>query len=348
MGITFVGDKFGSTERILTNLHSFDWALGDSNGNLGFPKGSFIEMYGEKNVGKTTFALGLIGILATALGKNVTILDWEGQSRETVENVLRNAGFEGEVNYLLNVAKETSEQTIARFVKALYEDNQPIALMDSLGAFRPTANMEGDLSDANMGAFARESGRFADWVIAAIQRSENPGVVMMTNHLHPKIGFRVTGQDTAGGVKKKYLAQVRIDLKRAFLKNKDGSEGGTTLDFGESWLMQGHIDSSRFGYSKRDFYVYMVAGEGIHLGLTALWDCIMEGSAELSAKKVTEATTITMDGQNFGKLGVIIRNRHEKEQFIPFMNKLKELDTPDTLSPSEPVEEEAPKKKSKK
>lgn len=346
MTITFTGDRFGSTERILTNCHSFDWSLGDSNGNLGFPKGSFIEMYGDKNVGKSTFALGIMGILATALGKNIVMLDWEGQSRETVENVLRNAGFEGEVNYMLNVAKETSEQTIARFVKALYEENQPVALMDSLGAFRPTANMEGDLSDANMGAFARESGRFADWVIAAIQRSENPGCIFMTNHLHPKIGFRVTGQDTAGGVKKKYLAQVRIDLKRAFMKNKDGSEGGTTIDFGESWLLQGHIDSSRFGYSKRDFYVYMVAGEGIHLGLTALWDCIMAGYADLSAKKITEATTVSLDGQSFGKLGVLIRNRHETEQFIPFSNKLKEM----TRSQPEDEEEEPvkkPKSKSK-
>lgn len=342
MSMTFTGDKFGSTERILTNCHSLDFALGDSVGNVGWPKGAFVEIYGEKNVGKTSWSLSIIGLVASALSKDITMLDWEGQDKGTVEGILSHMGFEGTVDYVLNLPKETSEQTIARFINKLYVDNQPIGFMDSLGAFRPTANMEGDLSDANMGAFARESGRFADWVIAALQRADNPGGVFMTNHLHPKIGFRVTGQDTAGGVKKKYLAQVRIDLKRAFLKNKDGSEGGTTLDFGESWLLQGHIDSSRFGYSKRDFYVYMVAGEGIHLGLTAMWDCILNGSAELSAKKVTDATTITMDGQSFGKLGTIIRNRHESEQFLPFQNKLREPS--DTVS----VEEEQPKKGKKK
>lgn len=324
MTIKFTGDRFEATERILTRCHSLDWALGDSVGHVGFPKGSFVELYGDKGVGKSSFMLSIAGIIANNLKKDIVFLDWEGQSKETVEQVLSNMGWDGTVQYILNVPKETSEKTIGRFVEAMYEENQPISLMDSLGAFRPTANMEGDLSDANIGAMARESGRFADWCLAAIQRSDNSGVVMFTNHKHPKIGFRAMGNDTSGGVKKKYLSQIRIDLKRAFLKNKDGSEGGTTLDFGDSWLLSGHVDDNRFGYSKRDFQVYMIAGEGIHLGLSAMWDCIMDGHAELSAKKVTEATTITMDGQSFGKLGKLIETRSDGEQFKAFVNKLME------------------------
>lgn len=349
MTITFTGDKFEAGERVLTNCHSLDWALEDQQGHRGIPSGIIVEVYGPKNVGKSSLCFSLMGMTASALGKSIVLLDWEGQNRETVESILSHAGFEGTVDYVLNKPTETSEETISRFVLKLYDiehptTNQPIGLIDSVGAFRPTANMEGDLSDANMGAFARETGRYHDWLLSALHRAENKGIIFTTNHLHPKIGFRVSGQDTAGGVKHTYLTHVRFDLNRAFLKNKDGTDGGTTLDFGESWLMKGHVDSSRIGYSKRDFYVYMVAGEGIHLGLTAMWDCILDGSAELSAKKVTEATTITMDGQAFGKLGTIIRNRHEKEQFIPFMNKLKELDTVSVV----PVEEETPKKGKKK
>lgn len=345
MPITFTGDTFDAAERVITNYHSFDWALEDKQGHRGCPSGIIVETYGPKNVGKTSFCLSMMGTMAAALGKDIVLLDWEGQNRETVESLLAQAGFEGTVDYVLNLPKETSEETVSRFIKKLYEDNQPVALVDSVGAFRPTANMEGDLSDANMGAFARETGRYHDWMVAALQRATNKGVIFTTNHLHPKIGFRVTGQDTAGGVKHTYLSHIRIDLKRAFMKNKDGSEGGTTLDFGESWLINGHIDSSRVGFSKRDFYVYMIAGEGIHLGLTAVWDCIMQGKAEVSAKKITDAVTITMDGQNFGKLRTLIHSRNEKEMFVPFLNKLKELDT---VSDDEEEEEKTAKKGRKK
>lgn len=335
MSITFTGDTFGTAERIITNFHSLDWALADQQDHRGVPTGIIIETYGPKNVGKSSFCFSMMGTLASALGKDILLLDWEGQNRETVESILVAAGFEGTVEYVLNKPDETSEKTVERFVDKLYVDNQPIALIDSVGAFRPTANMEGDLSDANMGAFARETGRYHDWMVSALQRAKNKGIIFTTNHLHPKIGFRVTGQETSGGVKHTYLTHVRIDLKRSFLKNKDGSDGGTTLDFGETWLLEGHIDSSRIGYSKRDFHVFVVGGEGIHPGLTALWDCVLAGYAEVSAKKVTEATTITMDGQKFGKIGTIIRNRHEREQFVAFFNKLKEMDRADTVSDDE-------------
>ena len=339
MSITFIGDNFQSTNRVLSGCYSLDWALGDSLGNFGIPVRSVIEVYGAKNVGKSTFCFSLLGLIAKALGKNISILDWEGQSRETIEGVLVNQGFVGQVNYLLNKGDESSEDTLERFLEGLLDESQNVGLMDSIGAFRPTALLEGKIGDANMGVFAREMGQFAGKLINGQLRADEPGVVFLTNHVHPTIGGMVQGQITSGGEKKKYLAHVRIDLKRAFL-------GTSTADLGESFLLRGRIDSNRFGYSKREFHVFMVGGEGIHIGLTAMWDCIVSGLATLSAKKISESNTVSLDGQSMGKLGYIIKHRNDDPNFfVPFINALR---TNDVEVPAEDEVEDEPKKKGKK
>ena len=60
MSITFTGDIPSSTERIETGYYSFDRALGDQIGNIGFPLQSLVEVYGPKGIGKTTFCLSMI------------------------------------------------------------------------------------------------------------------------------------------------------------------------------------------------------------------------------------------------------------------------------------------------
>jgi RecA/RadA recombinase len=95
--ITFTGDSFGSTDRILTACHSLDLALQDRKGNTGYPLKSLSEVYGNKGVGKSTFCFSLMGMIASKLQKNIVILDWEGQSRETIEGVLERQNFMGSV-----------------------------------------------------------------------------------------------------------------------------------------------------------------------------------------------------------------------------------------------------------
>lgn len=340
MSIQFTGDNFESTNRIPTMCHSLDWALADRLGNIGIPRKSIVEVYGNKNVGKSTFCFSLLGIIASKLGRNITILDWEGQSKETIEGVLEAQNFYGSVNYLLNKGTETSEDTLERFVNEIEDENQNIGLMDSIGGFIPTAYAEGNIADSNMGVFAREMGRFTSKVNRVILRSDDPGVVFLTNHVHPTIGAMAQGQTTAGGEKKKFLAHIRIDLKRAYY------EGKSPINFGHGYLLKGHVDSNRYGYSMRDFYVFIVAGEGIHIGLTALWDCVMSKKATVSAKSIKDSVVISMDGQSYGKFRTIFAERNNSEFFVPFINKLREDDT-ESIEEIEEVEE-APKKRGKK
>jgi len=338
MPIEFVGDSFSSTERVLTNCHSLDWALADALGNRGIPTRSIFEVYGGKNVGKSTFAFSVLGMVAAKLQRNITILDWEGQSKETIEGVLDRQNFFGRVNYLLNKGTETSEETLERFVSEMMDEDQNVGMMDSIGGFIPTAYSEGGIGDSNMGVFAREIGRFTSKLNRIILRSDEPGIAFLTNHVHPTIGSMVQGQSTSGGETKKFLAHVRIDLKRAYI-------GNSPVNFGESYLLRGHVDSNRFGYSLRDFYVFIIAGEGIHVGLTALWDCVIAGHATLSAKSIKDSVGVSMDGVSYGKFRTILQERSNPEFFVPFVNKLREESSIEVED--EEVEEETPKKKKK-
>lgn len=339
MPITFIGDEFSSTSRVPTFCHSLDWALGDHLGNIGIPRKAIIEAYGGKNVGKTTFCTSLAGMIAAYLQRDFTMLDWEGQSKETIGGILGAHNFHGRVNYVLNKGSETSEETLERFVTEIEDENQNVGLMDSIGGFIPNAYSEGSIADSNMGVFAREMGRFTAKVNRVLLRSDDPGVVFMTNHIHPTIGSMVQGQSTSGGETKKYLAHVRIDLKRAYI-------GNSPVDFGESYLLKGKIDSNRFGYSKREFHVFIIAGEGIHVGLSALWDCVIAKHATLSAQSIKDSVIVNMDGQSFGKMRTILKEKDNPEFFVPFINRLREVPEDDTVSEDE--QEEAPKKRGKK
>jgi recombination protein RecA len=326
MPISFSGDVPSSSERVLTGLYSFDRAVGDSGGRIGFPLRTLVELYGKKGVGKTSMCLSLMGRIANKTNKPISILDFERQDPDTVENILSNAGYEGDVHYITNQSKETPEDTLERFVDTMWSKEPPIGLVDSIGGFYPNAEVEGKIGDSNMGVRAREIGQFSRRLVRSLQIADNPHSIFMTNHEHPTIGGMTQGTVTPGGETKKYLSHLRLRIKPAFL-------GKSTIDYGSSWLIEGRVEHNRDGYSKTTFYVYMVAGEGIHTGLTAMWDCLVKGLATSSAANIKETSTISLDGKSYGKLKNILDKRKDAEMFVAFSNALKvETVEDDTVS----------------
>lgn len=264
----------------------------------------------------TSFCLSMMGRIADKTGKPISILDFERQDPDTVSKILSLSGYEGDVHYITNQAKETPEDTLERFVDTMFTKQPPIGLVDSIGGFYPNAELEGKIGDSNMGVRAREVGQFSRRLVRSLQIADNPHSIFMTNHEHPTIGGMTQGTITPGGETKKYLSHLRLRIKPAFL-------GKSTIDFGSSWLIDGRVEHNRDGFSKTTFYVYMVAGEGIHTGLTAVWDCIVKGLATSSAANIKETSTISLDGKSYGKLKHIIENRKDDEMFVPFQNALK-------------------------
>jgi len=330
MTIKFTGDVPSSTERITTGFYSLDHAVGDVAGNLGWPLRSLVEVYGPKGVGKSTFCFMMLGKLASAKSRKIDILDFEIQDRETVEAVLTHAGYEGDVNYILTQSKESPEETLERFTDLMFVKSPNFGLVDSLGGFISSPELQGHIGDRNVGDKPLKLGQFCGRLITALSRAENPSSIFMTNHVHPTIGGMVAGSVTGGGERKKYLSHIRLNLKRAYL-------GKGTVDYGDTWLMQGHVDDNRYGRRRTDFFMFMIGGEGPHPGLTAVFENLVYRYASCSAASIKETSTISLDGKSYGKVSHLIENRDDKDMFKDFQNRL--LESQLTASQTEESEE---------
>ena len=125
----------------------------------------------------------------------------------------------------------------------------------------------------------------------------------MINHVHANIGS--FGTVTPGGVSKNYLSAVIMRVKR---KEEFPDQ---------SYVIEGTVRKNRFGYRNRKFYLFVLAEKGIHLGLTAMYDCFLLGLAE-------RGKTIKIGDKKFGYLKGLVEKAHagENEIFEPFISLL--------------------------
>lgn len=330
MSIKFVGDEPTNTQRVLTNDYLLDKALMDRRGNKGVPLRSLMEIYGKKGVGKTTFGTWLAGLVAREMDTDIDYCDLEGQSRETLEDILEYVGFHNTVNMVMMQAGEDPEKMIVRWLDACMK-NENMAVFDAIGAYTSTAEFKGKLTDRNMGERAFVMGRVAGRLIRYVAQSETGRIIIMLNHEHPNLGAMARGTITGGGEKKKYLSHVRIRLT-------DGYLGKSLINYETSYLLKGKVDNNRYGFDKGVFYPFVIKGEGVHLGLTSMFECIATKVASVSADSIGLGTSVKMDGTNYGKIGEIIADRN-KFNFLPFLNALKQADA--EASTDEEVEEDA-------
>lgn len=336
MPINFVGDKVSTEEaknRVQTGYYSLDKAFEDNVHRIGWPLPSYVEVSGYKGVGKTSFCLAVSGILASKLRKRISVLDFEGQHLPTIEHICDNSGYSGDINLIYTHKDERTEDTLERTLDLFLEDNQDIVLLDSIGAFSPTAEMEGKIGDSNMGIKAREVGQLSKKAVHMMMNSESPTAFFATNHLHPNIGF--PGSNTSGGTTKTYLAHLILRLKKV-----------TAFDYDDlGWLLEGSVEKNRYGYTGRTFTVFLIGGEGMHHGLSSIFDCVMYDYAKI------ENGILSMEGQKFGRIKSIIKNRdHEKDVFIPFVNRLirENIVVEDDTVSNEPESKEEPNLEPKK
>lgn len=319
MPIKLVGDDFEEVERLDSGIFTLNKALGDRNGSTGMPARGVYEWFGTKSAGKTTTAIDLAGMAAKKQGTRLTLLDLEIQHRATIMDTLANIGFDGDFNYMTMKKGESPEALMDRFNKMMAQEGSGCAVVDSLGAYTSKADLDGKLSDANMGTAPKELGKFAGRLIYAIQTDkDNPRVMFLINHVHPSIGFMAHGQVTGGGEKKKYLSHVRVYVHPAFL-------GKHTIKYPTGQLIHGRVENNRYGFPNGNFWMYIEFGKGIHRGLTSMWECIALKLAEVSAESITESTTVRLDGQKIGKIGELTEHANDEDVlqlFDSFKNKL--------------------------
>ena len=325
--------------RIITGFSSMDRAFEDNFGNYGVPSRTIFEICGDKGVGKSTFMFYLGGLIAEQLKKNITLVDFEGQNYITVDTCLDLSGFTGEVdwktyewlkdgNKKAKGKKARGEMTVDEdmltyAVNKLYESPPSVIMIDSLAGFTPTAMHENDVNAGNMGVTAKPIKTFLRQCLKPILGNPEPSAIFFTNHKYPIIGGFKPGPNAptptehAGGKAVGYFATESVEMSKLY--------GFAYTDFG-GYVLQGKVAKNRVGYgieSKKSFYVYLQAGEGLNKNLTAVIDCVMYGLANSSSNNLNDSSTVTLDGQNMGKFRDMIVARHDPSIFEPFHNSLK-------------------------
>jgi RecA/RadA recombinase len=311
--IKIIGDA-PRINRLVTNLYSFDKAFANNRGDIGIPLGVAVEIAGSPGVGKSTTAYSLSGMIANHVKSDIALADVEGFDPGNLEMILDHTGFKGNV---LLIQKETDEKTLDGLIDVLKDPTSKskkdtsnefaglytfVAILDSVGGLSPISEIEGELGEANMGKRAKLLGQFSRKALHLLRN--NPKSLFIINHIHPNFGY--PGTSTPGGETLKYLEAIRIKIKR---KEEFPDQ---------SYILEGTLSKNRHGYINRKFYLFMLAGHGIHIGLTAMYDCFLLGLAE-------RGKVVKIDGNSFGYLKDLVEDAHEgnNDKFVPFLDLLR-------------------------
>jgi recombination protein RecA len=214
--------KLGSADlkpwpAISTGALTLDLALGIG----GLPKGRIVEIYGPESSGKTTLALMVVAA-AQAAGGICGYIDAE----HALDPIYAKAiGVEVPELYLSQ--PECGEDALD-ICNALIRTGQfSVVVIDSVAALTPRAELEGEMSDQNMGLQARMMSKIMRKINGTTADTET--LVIFINQIREKIGVMFGSPETQpGGRALKFFASVRIDIRKIeMIKDKnDGSMSG--------------------------------------------------------------------------------------------------------------------------
>jgi len=326
--------------RIPTPSHSFNLAVsGDSDGEQGFPTRNMVEISGDTGIGKSTFATNVASWVSQALNNlPIAYLDLEGQDENVIFNTLANSGYSAETFRWVSSkgkakADRSDEAMLESLEDAMYEEPPHIGILDSVAAISPVSEQEGDLGDSNMGRRAFPMAQFVRRTTRLLQNSEIPTCLFLLNHQYEKLGAigKAKQYTSPGGSVKNNMEKLRIRMSVPWVDYISSGEGKAEGRWNEegAWILEGKVEKNRSGSKNETFQVFVYGGQGVHVGMSALIDCLATGLAE-----VKTGGKVVMDGQDFGTLKKIVANKKDdKDFFVPFQNALKvETVEDDTVS----------------
>jgi recombination protein RecA len=212
-----LGDKeIEPIQSISTGSLGLDLALGIG----GVPQGRVIEIYGPESSGKTTLALQITaesqrqgGVCAFIDAEHALDVIYAKNLGVDVENLLVSQPDYGE--QALDIV-----ETIAR------SGAVDLIVIDSVAALTPKSEIEGEMSDQNVGVQARLMSKALRKLTGVLSKMNC--TVIFINQIRMKIGMMGYGspETTTGGNALKFYASVRIDVRRiASLKQGESQIG---------------------------------------------------------------------------------------------------------------------------
>ena len=182
---------------------SLDAALGVG----GFPRGRVVEVYGPESSGKTTLTLQVIA-QAQKLGGVAAFIDAE---HALDPGYAKKLGVD--TDNLLVSQPDTGEQALEITAALVQSGAIDIAVVDSVAALVPKAELEGDMGDNHVGLHARLMSQALRKLTGIVARTNT--CLVFINQIREKIGVMFgSPETTTGGRALKFYSSVRLDIRR--------------------------------------------------------------------------------------------------------------------------------------
>lgn len=195
--------KHLNVEAISTGSLSLDIALGVG----GIPKGRIVEVYGPQSSGKTTLALHMIAETQKA-GGIAAFIDAE---HALDPQYAKNLGVD--VNNLYLSQPDYGEQALEIVETMARSGAVDIIVVDSVAALVPKAEIDGEMSDQQMGLHARLMSKAMRKITGIVNKSKC--TIIFINQIREKIGVMFGNPETTtGGRALKFYCSVRLDVRR--------------------------------------------------------------------------------------------------------------------------------------
>lgn len=189
---------------IPTGSMNLDNALGLG----GVPRGRIIEIYGSESSGKTTLALHIIAE-AQKMDGVVAFIDAEHALDPKYAKAL---GVD--IDELLISQPDYGEQALEIADMLVRSSAIDVIVVDSVAALVPKAEIDGEMSDQQMGLQARLMSKALRKLAGTLNKSKT--TLIFINQIREKIGGFGFGPQTTttGGRALKFYSSVRLEIKR--------------------------------------------------------------------------------------------------------------------------------------
>jgi len=174
----------------------------------GYPKGRIIEIYGPESSGKTTLALEAIA-QAQRKGGRAAFIDAEHAIDPEYA-----AKLGVDIDELILSQPDNGEQALEITERLAESGAIDLIVVDSVAALVPQAEIDGSMTDNQVGLQARLMSKGLRKIAGMLNRTGT--VVIFINQLREKVGVIYGNPETTtGGRALKFYASIRIDIRRA-------------------------------------------------------------------------------------------------------------------------------------
>lgn len=205
---------------------ALDWVIANHSVNGGLPRGRMIEIFSPEGVGKTTLACVMAASIQKYKDSNMAlILDYEHKINLPY---IISMGVQTERTLFQQPrGAKAGEAGMELATKAVSATDCGIIIIDSIPAIVSKEELEGELTDANIGALARLQSR----TVKRMNESMNNGspTVILINQLRDNIGGYGSNEKTSGARAIKFACAVRLDLRAREKIEIDGEKVGQTI-----------------------------------------------------------------------------------------------------------------------